>query len=108
MNRRSAVSIVLMLALGFLPAIVLRAQKSLQQTADERQPKKIFPMNPKPIATDPSIRYDYDIVYVRAPRKGDSAQIQWADVFMPTRFEPGSDLVLLHPRPVLLVHLGPF
>jgi hypothetical protein len=54
-------------------------------------------VNPKPIASDPSVKYDYDIVYVRAPRKGDNKQIAWADVFAPLRAEPGSDLVLLHP-----------
>ncbi len=54
-------------------------------------------VQPKPVASDPSITYDYDIVYVRAPRRGDDRQIQWADVFTPLRAEPGSDLVLLHP-----------
>jgi hypothetical protein len=31
--------------------------------------------NPKPIKHDASVKYDYDIVYVRAPRKGDNQQI---------------------------------
>src|SRR5438477_11443908 len=52
---------------------------------------------PKPIAGDPAVKYDYDIVYVRAPRYGDGQQIVWAEVFNPLRAEPGSDLVLLHP-----------
>ena len=65
-------------------------------------------VNPKPIASDPSVRYDYDIVYVRAPRHGDDRQIQWADVFTPLRAEPGSDLMLLHPDGTeeLLVRAG--
>lgn len=49
------------------------------------------------IATDSSIRYDYDIVYIRAPRRGDDTAIRWTEVFSPLRAEPGSDLVLLHP-----------
>ncbi len=96
--RRRALQVVIVLLAGLLPAFVLWAQqKSLVELGNERQPKKLYPMNPKPIASDASVRYDYDIVYVRAPRKGDTTQIQWADVFMPTRFEPGSDLILLHP-----------
>src|SRR5262245_37210023 len=55
-------------------------------------------VEPKPIASDPSVKYDYDIVYVRAPRRGDDRQIIWADVFTPLRAEPGSDLMLLHPN----------
>jgi hypothetical protein len=51
----------------------------------------------QPILSDPSVKYDYDIVYVRAPRKGDDRQILWVDVFQPLQAEPGSDLVLLHP-----------
>ena len=37
---------------------------------------KLFPgplnIEPKPIAKDGSVKYDFDIVYVRAPRKGDT------------------------------------
>lgn len=40
---------------------------------------------------------DYDIVYVRQPRKGDNEQITWPEVFHPGTFEAGSDLLLLHP-----------
>jgi hypothetical protein len=63
------------------------------------QAKKSRPLNvgPPPIASDKTVRYDYDIVYVRAPRKGDDKQIAWAEVFRPLRAEPGSDLMLLHP-----------
>ena len=63
------------------------------------QPKvpRTLNINPRPIATDKAVKYDYDIVYVRAPRKGDNKQIAWAEVFAPLRAEPGSDLMLLHP-----------
>jgi hypothetical protein len=63
------------------------------------QEKKSRPLNvnPSPIASDSSVKYDYDIVYVRAPHRSDGKQIAWAEVFSPLRAEPSSDLVLLHP-----------
>ncbi len=43
------------------------------------QPKgKPLAINPPLLTADASIKYDYDIVYVRAPRKGDDQQILWA------------------------------
>jgi len=54
-------------------------------------------VNPPPIGSDASVKYDYDIVYVRAPRHGDDKPSAWTEVFAPTRAEPGSDLMLLHP-----------
>ena len=67
-----------------------------------------FDVEPAAIRSDPTVRYDYDIVYVRAPRRGDDDQIAWADVFAPLQAEPGSDLVLLHPdgREEVLVATG--
>lgn len=40
---------------------------------------------------------DYDIVYVRMPRAGDSTFVRFPEVFNPVAVSPGSDLVLLHP-----------
>ena len=54
-------------------------------------------VNPSHISTAKAIKYDYDIVYVRAPRYGNDKQIAWSEVFAPLRAEPGSDLMLLHP-----------
>src|SRR5262249_10205712 len=54
-------------------------------------------VNVPSVATDRSVVWDYPIVYVRAPRKGDQGMTRWADVFDPVRMEPGSDLVLLRP-----------
>ena len=54
-------------------------------------------VHPKPIASAKDVKYDYDIVYVRAPRYGDEKQIAWSEVFVPLRAEPGSDLMLLRP-----------
>ena len=50
------------------------------------------------IRTDPSVRYDYDIVYVRAPRAGDEKHKRfYTDFSQPVTMEPGADLMLLHP-----------
>jgi len=51
-----------------------------------------------PIATDNSVKYDYDIVYVRAQRAGDQVHKRfYSDFSSPVTFEAGADLMLLHP-----------
>lgn len=45
----------------------------------------------------PQTPVSYDIVYVRAPRYGDTTSTVWPEVFDPIRMEPGADLMLLHP-----------
>src|SRR5262249_51540694 len=72
-------------------------------TAGFAQPDKVRytgPINidPPPIASDKSINYDYDIVYVRAPRKDPTGRSHWAEVGDPRTMEAGADLVLLHPN----------
>ena len=58
-------------------------------------PAKAFNINPPHISTDKSIRYDYDIVYVRAPRQNKNDR--WAEVVVPHVMPPSGDLMLLHP-----------
>jgi len=61
------------------------------------------------ISTDKSVRYDYDIVYVRARRAGDKVHKRYyTDFSQPVTMEPGADLMLLHPdgREELLVAGG--
>jgi len=41
-------------------------------------------MTPPHVSTDKTVRYDYDIVYVRAPRKGDGKG-KWAEVGDPAQ-----------------------
>ncbi|MCI0683584.1 MAG: hypothetical protein L0Y71_15880 [Gemmataceae bacterium] len=51
------------------------------------------------ISTDKSIKYDYDIVYVRAQRAGDKIHKRYfTDFSAPVTIEPGADLMLLHPN----------
>jgi hypothetical protein len=53
-------------------------------------------MDPPHISTDKSVKHDYDIVYVRAPRN-ERDRSRWAEVGDPRTMEPGADLMLLHP-----------
>ena len=64
----------------------------------ERKPlyKGDLRMAPPQIGTDESVKYDYDIVYVRAPRR-EKGKSRWAEVGDPRTMEPGADLMLLHP-----------
>jgi hypothetical protein len=49
------------------------------------------------LASDTSVKYDYPIVYVRTPRKGDDVVSKWAEIAHPVVMDPGADLMLLHP-----------
>src|SRR5262249_16870382 len=64
------------------------------------EPGKKGPFNvevPK-VSTDPTIKYDYDIVYVRTPRKGNAPHSsRWPDASLPLNVDAGGDLMLLHP-----------
>jgi len=53
--------------------------------------------SPSIAATPQSIGINYDIVYVRYPRRGDSAVVELPDGENPYAIEPGADLMLLHP-----------
>jgi hypothetical protein len=64
-------------------------------------PEKLDPV-PKPIASDPTVKLDYDIVYVRAPRfvpgrDGKQRPSAWPEIGHPTNINAGYDLMLLHP-----------
>src|SRR5262245_61910679 len=65
-------------------------------------PVKLDPV-PRPLTSDPSVKVDYDIVYVRAPRVikgtggGRDIPTAWPEFGHPTRIDPGYDLMLLRP-----------
>jgi mono/diheme cytochrome c family protein len=80
----------------FVPVLLAVLAAPAAQAASTPK-KERLDVHPRPIAQDSSVKYDYDIVYVRSPRKGDNAHIQWTEVFSPLRTEPGADLMLLHP-----------
>src|SRR2546430_5633966 len=50
-----------------------------------------------PISKDTSVNYDFDSVYVRAPRRQSDGYSRWAEVGDPRTMEPGANLMLLHP-----------
>ncbi|HET6251364.1 MAG TPA: hypothetical protein VFE47_27010 [Tepidisphaeraceae bacterium] len=54
-------------------------------------------VQPKPIHQDHSVKYDYDIVYVRAHRAGDKHLEFYTEIARPVYMQPGADLMLLHP-----------
>lgn len=54
-------------------------------------------VEPRPIASDKAVNYDYDIAYVRAPRPSGKTPSRWAEVGDPRTMDPGADLMLLHP-----------
>ena len=56
-------------------------------------------VNPPAISTDDSVKYDYDIVYVRALRDPtDKSKRFYTDFSQPVTLQPGADLMLLHPN----------
>jgi hypothetical protein len=70
------------------------------QTQKDKEKLYLDPINVKipHISTDKSIKYDFDIVYVRAPRAGDKTHKRFfTDFSSPVTLEPGADLMLLHP-----------
>jgi hypothetical protein len=78
-----------------LPALLLLAAVAWAQPP-ERVPGSIN-VEPKPVASDPAVKLDYDIVYVRMPRKGDGVGTNWTEISNPVFMDPGADLMLLHP-----------
>ena len=91
MRHAALLSLVLVtVLLGVLPAGSQEKKEKLYlESLDVKVP---------PIASDRSIRYDYDIVYVRALRAGDKVHKRYlTDFSSPVTLEPGANLMLLHP-----------
>ncbi len=90
-----------------LALTILMGVCSLQSLVDEafgaeprREPlfKETIDVNVPKIATDARVKYDYDIVYVRAQRAGDKIHKRfYTDFSQPVTMQPGADLMLLHP-----------
>jgi hypothetical protein len=90
LSRRTALAaLFLAAALGSIPAV--------GQPRPEKRYPGIIDINPPHVATDKDVKYDFDIVYVRAPRRDPSGKSRWAEVGDPRTMEPGADLILLHP-----------
>jgi hypothetical protein len=81
-----------------LPLILAAAASAAPPKQEEPLFTKALNVTPPHIATDKSVNYDYDIVYVRARRAGDKVHKRYyTDIATPVTLEPGADLMLLHP-----------
>ncbi|HWB03976.1 MAG TPA: hypothetical protein VG796_13195 [Verrucomicrobiales bacterium] len=87
---RIRISAVFCLALALArPAVALDNEPHFTKDINVKVPA---------IQTDKSVRWDYDIVYVRALRAGDEKHKRfYTDFSQPVTMEPGADLMLLHP-----------
>src|SRR5262245_9066431 len=86
-------------ALGFATSAPGQDKKG-EPPAKKPADKYLDPINVEVphITTDKTVKYDYDIVYVRAPRAGDKVHKRFfTDFSSPVTMEPGADLMLLHP-----------
>ena len=84
-----------MFALGFLLITMSWPTGSLEGKPDKKGP---FNVEVPKISTDSTIKYDYDIVYIRTPRKGNAPHSsRWPDATLPLNVDAGGDLMLLHP-----------
>jgi hypothetical protein len=82
-----------------LPLLALAAF-AVPVAAQEKEKLYLEPINVTipHISTDKSLKYDYDIVYVRARRAGDKVHKRfYSDFSSPVTIELGADLMLLHP-----------
>jgi hypothetical protein len=85
-------SLILVILAGLLAAAAATAQP-------EKPEMFLDPINVDVphISTDKSVKYDYDIVYVRAPRRGDKGRTSWTEIAHPAIMDVSADLMLLHP-----------
>src|SRR5437660_962620 len=98
-----------MLGLAFLAGVAV--QPLAGQDGPLQRPLRV---NPSPIQSDRSVKYDYDIVYVRAPRTmkdrgSERLAMVWPDASEPFNMRASTDLMVLHPdgRDELLVAGAP-
>src|SRR4051794_38787531 len=88
-----------MTAAGLL-VLGLFAAAAAQKDKPSERPRRV---DPRPVASDRTVKYDYDIVYVRAPRvvKGrDDREVPapvWPNAGEPRNLRASTDLMLLHP-----------
>ena len=85
-------------------ALVLAGVALPLTAADEfKAPQRRLKVDPAPITTDKTVKYDYDIVYVRAPRTVTTADGKeriapvWPNAAEPENLHAPTDLMLLHP-----------
>jgi hypothetical protein len=80
-----------------LAALAVLALSAVAQKKDERRFAAPLNMDVPHVSKDDSVKIDYPIVYVRAPRRTEDGRSKWAEVGDPRSMEPGAELMLLHP-----------
>jgi len=89
--------VVVLVAVGVSSAAVPAAEK-VPLLKPFKLFKKTLNVEVPHVKTDRAVKYDYDIVYVRARRSGDEVHKRfYTDFSQPVTMEPGADLMLLHP-----------
>src|SRR5262245_22269470 len=87
-------------ALVFATAAGFTAPAQDAKPPAKKEEKYLDPINVEVphVSTDKTVKLDYDIVYVRAPRAGDKVHKRFfTDFSSPVTMEPDADLMLLHP-----------
>src|SRR5690348_9802131 len=79
-----------------LAVVTLAALSAPAQKKEEQRFAGPLSLDVPHVSKDDSVKLDYPIVYVRAPRRNDGRS-KWAEVGDPRSMEPGADLVLLQP-----------
>jgi hypothetical protein len=92
MSRASILAFALIIGTSALAPSVATARQ-----AEDDEPVAGLRVAVPHVASDPAVKLDYDIVYVRAPRNGDDIGTNWAEISSPLFMDPGADLMLLHP-----------
>jgi mono/diheme cytochrome c family protein len=100
-KRAAVAAFVLPLLVG--AAVLLTGQPPAAAAPEDKPPQRPLRVDPPHVSTDKTVNYDYDIVYVRAPRtvKGGDGQDRpapvWPDAGNPEGLHAPTDLMLLHP-----------
>src|SRR4051794_13728049 len=87
---------LLALAAVAVPAVLPTARAADKSAERGREPKEPFSLPPiavtvPPIASDKTVSYDYDIVYVRAKRAGDAVHKEFfTEIARPVYMQPGA------------------
>src|SRR5688572_29200947 len=94
---------VVFTVLFFVSAMLAANTPSRGAEIEIKAPQRPLRVEPPKISTDASVKYDYDIVYVRAPRlmKGADGKerpaMVWPNAGEPENIQAATDLMLLHP-----------
>lgn len=89
--------------LAILVMLLVVGQRAQCVEVETRPPQRPLRVDPPKIATDKNVKYDYDIVYVRAPQFMKSANGQerpamvWPNASEPENIQAATDLMVLHP-----------